>query len=61
MNFPGGASGMILGLGRSSKGEYDNQFYSSLENPIDRGAKQNMIGLQRVGPDWSDLATAAGA
>ena len=50
MGFPGGASGKepaytagaqgsIPGLGRSSGGEHSNPLqYSSLENPMDRGA-----------------------
>ena len=50
--------GWIPGLGRSPGGGYGNPLqYSGLENPMDRGVWQAIvIGSQRVGHDWRDLA-----
>ena len=49
----------IPGSGRCPEEGNGNPFwYSYLENPMDRGAwRTNSIGLQRVGHDWSDLAS----
>ena len=48
----------IPGLGRSLGGGNGNPpQYSRLENPTERGAwRATVLGLQRVGHDWSDLA-----
>ena len=63
--FPGGSDGKesacnegdlgsIHGLGRSPGGDHDHPLqYSSLENPMDRGAWWTTVnGLQRVRHDW---------
>ena len=45
-------TGLIPGLGRSPGGGHGNSLqYSCLENPMDRGAGQATVGLQRVDHD----------
>ena len=52
-------AGLIPGLGRSTGEGHGNPLqYSSLENPMDRGAWGVWsIRSQRVGHDWSNLAS----
>ena len=58
-NLPTNArdAGLIPGLGRFPGGGHGNPLkYTCLENPMDRGAGQESMGLQRVRHDWSDSA-----
>ena len=58
-NLPTNArdTGSIPGLGRFPGGGHGNPLkYTCLENPMDRGAWQESMGLQRVRHDWSDSA-----
>ena len=56
-----GDPGSIPGLGRSPGGGHNNPLqYSCLENFMERGAWwATVLGVQRVGHDWSDLAAVA--
>ena len=51
--------GLIPGLGRSPGGGHGNPLqYSSLENPMDRGACwATVLGLQGVGPEATQHTT----
>ena len=65
LGFPGGSEhkvsacnagnlGSIPGLGRSGEGNGNPLQYSSLENPMERGAwRPQSTGSQRVGHDWA--------
>ena len=53
-------TGLIPGLGRSPGEGHGNPLqYSCLESPMDRGAWQATVGLQRARCDWSSLAHRA--
>ena len=54
--------GLILGSGRSPGGGHGNQLqYSCLENPMDRGAWLQFIGLQKgwTGLKWLSMHTCS--
>ena len=53
--------GPIPGSGRCPGGGHDNPLqYTYLENPMDRGVWQAIVGSLRVGHDWSNLAHMGG-
>ena len=71
-SFPGGSDGKepacnagdpgsVPGLGKSpGEGNGNPLQYSYLENPMDRGVWQAIVGSLRVGHDWSNLAHMGG-